>query len=241
MAKRDCQLDSCRRELDQRTRLDLDNFDYWFLPVVNPDGYEYTHRVDRLWRKTRSQNSGICFALNGMGRGDGVDPNRNYPFHWMEAGASSFACSETYAGPRPLSEPETRALAQVLEQNKARIVMYVSFHSFSQLILAPYGYGRVLPDNFGELQRVANQWIQSVAKLRGTDYEFGTSAIKLYPAAGGSDDFAHGVAGIKLAYTIELPDKGRNHFLLPPSEIIPVGQEAIIGLRAMSDAALKSV
>lgn len=30
-----------------------DNLDWYFLPVVNPDGYEYTWTNDRLWRRTR--------------------------------------------------------------------------------------------------------------------------------------------------------------------------------------------
>lgn len=239
MSRQECKSEFCRKEVNNRTELNLENFDYWFVPVVNPDGYDYTHTHDRLWRKTLSCNSGVCFTLPGYGSCDGVDPNRNYPFHWMESGASSYSCSQTYAGPKPLSEPETAALAKVLNENKGRIIMYVSFHSFSQLILAPYGHRRVYPDNYAELKIVANKWIESVAKLRSTDYEFGTSAIKLYPASGGSDDYAHGALGIKLAFTIELPDKGRSNFLLPPSEIIPVGQEAVIGLRAMSDAALR--
>lgn len=31
----------------------LDKLDWYILPVVNPDGYEYTRTGDRLWRKTR--------------------------------------------------------------------------------------------------------------------------------------------------------------------------------------------
>lgn len=34
----------------------LDNSDWMILPVVNPDGYEFTHTGDRLWRKTRSNH-----------------------------------------------------------------------------------------------------------------------------------------------------------------------------------------
>lgn len=43
----------------------------------------------------------------------------------------------------------------------------------------------------------------------------GSSATTLYPAAGGSDDWAKGIAGIKYSYTIEMGDTGRYGFVLP--------------------------
>lgn len=42
--------------------------DWYFLAVVNPDGYEYSHVRDRLWRKNRAK-TGICA---------GTDLNRNF-------------------------------------------------------------------------------------------------------------------------------------------------------------------
>ena len=33
----------------------LDRFNVYILPVVNPDGYEYSRNHDRMWRKTRSR------------------------------------------------------------------------------------------------------------------------------------------------------------------------------------------
>lgn len=35
----------------------LEMSDWAILPVVNPDGYEYSHTTDRLWRKTRSNHA----------------------------------------------------------------------------------------------------------------------------------------------------------------------------------------
>lgn len=201
----------------------VDRFEFWFVPAVNPDGYDYSHSTDRLWRKTRS-GSYVC---------SGVDPNRNYPFHWGESGASPQKCDETYAGPKPLSEPETAAVAQVIASNKDRIKAYISLHSYGQFVLAPYGYTRRLPEHYGEMSRAARAWLQAVERFSGTRYQFGASSIVLYPAAGGSDDYAYGSADIKYSYTIELPDKGRRGFLLSPRDIVPVGQETVVGLHAM--------
>lgn len=204
----------------------LRDYDFWFVPVVNPDGYVYTHTTDRLWRKTRSKTS-YCV---------GVDPNRNYPFHWGESGSSSYSCSETYAGPRALSEPECRTLANILDENSNNIKAYLTLHAYSQLMLAPFGHDRIYPENYNELSRVAQAGINAIAAVRGTKYQFGTSAMLLYPASGGSDDYAYGQADIKIAYTIELPDSGRYGFLLPPSEILPVGQETVLGISAMIES-----
>ena len=59
----------------------LDNINWYFLPSANPDGYAYTFDTDRLWRKTRSPQSGGCY---------GVDPNRNWDFHWGGSLCSEF-------------------------------------------------------------------------------------------------------------------------------------------------------
>ena len=56
----------------------LDTRELWFMPVANPDGYQYTFDVERLWRKNLRDN-------NGDGQitvGDGVDLNRNYDERW---------------------------------------------------------------------------------------------------------------------------------------------------------------
>lgn len=59
------------------------------------------------------------------------------------------------------------------------------------------------------------------------DYTVGPSGKTLYPAAGGSDDWARAVMNIKYAYTIELRDKGRFGFNLPAAQIISTGQETM--------------
>lgn len=101
--------------------------DWYILPVLNPDGYEYSHTVDRLWRKTRSTPelaSGRLFAKRSPCHG--VDLNRNWKFNWGDRkGASDDPCKETYAGPRPFSEPEARAAADFILGRKERIQVRV--------------------------------------------------------------------------------------------------------------------
>lgn len=63
---------------DPNVRYLVDTFDFHILPSANPDGYEYTHKSDRMWRKTRSS----CTNCRQNSRCRGVDPNRNWSFHW---------------------------------------------------------------------------------------------------------------------------------------------------------------
>lgn len=223
-------IENKQKRLAKSIKEKLDDFDFWFMPVVNPDGYEYSHVTDRVWRKTRSKSS-FC---------TGVDPNRNYPHHWSESGVSTFSCSQIYPGPKPLSEPETAALAETLMNNKHLIKMYISLHAYSQMILTPYGYDRVYPANYEELSMVAMAGKNAIQSVRSIQYKYGPSSILLYPAAGGSDDFAHGNCDIRFSYTMELPDTGDYGFLLPAEHIIPVGEETVFGLTAMIDA-MKSI
>merc|ERR1719339_747813 len=67
----------------------LDKINWYFLPCANPDGYSYSWETDRMWRKTRSPQGG-CF---------GVDPNRNWDYHWGETGVSSNPCSPSLSCP----------------------------------------------------------------------------------------------------------------------------------------------
>jgi carboxypeptidase A4 len=79
-----------------------DNLDFYIVPVVNPDGYEYTHSGMRLWRKNRKDPQ--------LGRCAGTDLNRNFGYKWGGAGSSKDRCQEIYAGSAPFSEPETQAI-----------------------------------------------------------------------------------------------------------------------------------
>ena len=82
----------------------LNTVDIYFMPVANPDGYEYTWNFVRTWRKNRRVNAGSnnCF---------GVDLNRNWDFEWDAPGHSKDPCSDLYRGPSPFSEPEPQAIA----------------------------------------------------------------------------------------------------------------------------------
>uniref|UniRef100_A0A182J874 Zinc carboxypeptidase A 1 n=1 Tax=Anopheles atroparvus TaxID=41427 RepID=A0A182J874_ANOAO len=208
---------------DPQVRAIAEKFDWYVFPNVNPDGYVHTFDVDRLWRKTRKQYGLFCF---------GADPNRNWDFHWAEQGTSNNACADTYAGPSAFSEVETKAMAAFVDSLKGKLGAYIAFHSYSQLLLFPYGHTAEHSPNHKDLDEIAEATVQSLAKRYGTQYEYGNVYDAIYPASGSSVDWGYGVQDIKIAYTYELrPDSGSwNGFILPPREIVPTGEETLDSL-----------
>ena len=119
----------------------LDNFNVIVLPIINIDGYAYTWASDgdRMWRKTRTPNPNAACV--------GTDANRNFGFHWGEAGTSDKYCSDIYHGPSPASEVEVKTLQDYICAHNDTIVGYVDLHSYSQLWMSSWSYTKdVSPD-----------------------------------------------------------------------------------------------
>ncbi|KAG5868272.1 hypothetical protein JTB14_032987 [Gonioctena quinquepunctata] len=203
------------------------NIDWYIAPLLNPDGYEYSHTVDRLWRKNRAR-SGQC---------SGTDLNRNFGYRWGGQGSSKNPCTETYGGTGPFSEPETAAVRKFITGTTAKWRAYVSFHSYGQYILYPWGYSKAVPPDYKDLEMVARQAAAAIRNVGGPSYTIGPAGNTLYPASGGSDDWAKGTMKMKYAYTIELRDNGRYGFVLPASFINPTAKEALAALRVIVKAA----
>merc|ERR1711992_74519 len=204
-----------------RTMLDIlssrKNLDWYFLPSANPDGYRKSRDDDRMWRKTTTKYDGdIC---------QGTDANRNWDFHWSETGASGDSCSQTYYGPEPFSEVENRNVRDFVSARKDRIVFYQTLHSYSQLILFPWGYTTTPAPGYDAMNDLANRGNDALFAVHGEYYEAGCIPCVLYTAAGTSLDWALGVAHIPYVYSIELRDTGLYGFILPPEQIIPTAQE----------------
>jgi len=204
----------------------LDKINWYFIPSANPDGYSWSWERDRLWRKTRSDH-GSALGCKG------VDPNRNWGFHYAESGVSHNKCSETYCGPEAFSEPETKNIRDFVQTLDPVPVLGHCFHSYSQLWLWPYGYDyNVYPENREEIEQLAIDASDALYQVHGTVFDPINSA-DLYPAAGASDDWYKGVLGTRFSFTTELRDTGRHGFVLPKDEIIPSGEEMWAGFQVV--------
>lgn len=120
----------------------VDTTELWFVPVANPDGYDFTFEPGRrLWRKNLRDNNGDGVITPG----DGVDLNRNFPTRWGydNEGSSPSPGSETYRGPSPASEPETQALDGLFAELTPEFL--VNYHSAAELLLHGIGWQVATP------------------------------------------------------------------------------------------------
>jgi hypothetical protein len=107
----------------------LSRWNIWLVPMLNVDGSNLVWTQDSWWRKN------VRLVGNRI---SGVDVNRNYPYKWSACnGSSGSESSETYRGPSAGSEAETQALSKLAES--IRPTAYLSYHSYSELVLYPYG------------------------------------------------------------------------------------------------------
>uniref|UniRef100_A0A672TKE6 Carboxypeptidase O n=1 Tax=Strigops habroptila TaxID=2489341 RepID=A0A672TKE6_STRHB len=204
----------------------LQNLDLYILPVLNVDGYIYSWETDRLWRKNRSPHmNGTCY---------GTDLNRNFNSSWGSVGVSYNCSSITFCGTGPESEPETKAVAQLIERKKSDILCYLTIHSYGQYILIPYGSTTEPPSNSEELMYVGEKAAAALTEKYGTSYEVGSTSLLLYSNSGSSRDWAH-MIGIPFTYTFELRDTGTHGFVLPADQIQPTCEETMLAVTTIID------
>ncbi|XP_073821462.1 zinc carboxypeptidase-like [Musca autumnalis] len=226
---------------DENMRQLLMNYDWIYVPIMNPDGFVYTHTVERLWRKNRkptgfSNSSGICY---------GTDLNRNFGYEWGALSAWNFnePCDHWYGGAKPDSEPEVLNLQAFINSfPEDYIRMYVPLHSYGNLILLPYGHtSDIFPPNYDQMMRIAKAFADAAKVKYGTVFKYGsTGTINLSGyVSGASKDWAYGVKKIPYTGTIELRDYGEYGFFLPPNQIKEVCEEVTDGIIAMVAAAEK--
>jgi murein tripeptide amidase MpaA len=187
---------------------------FYFIPVLNADGYEFCWTDDRYWRKNRRSNGNNRW---------GVDLNRNFSKGWGGQGSSSNPSSDTYRGPSAFSEPESNALRNYLDFIEP-VAGFIDFHSYGQYILWPWGYQTSLSPGDAWLRALGLAMKQSIFSVNAKSYTAGPSASTLYVASGITPDYAYDRFNAA-AYTIELRDTGEHGFVLPENQILPTQVE----------------
>lgn len=149
-----------------------EKYNWYMFPVTNPDGYEFSHTTNRMWRKTRSRNGLICW---------GTDPNRNWSYEWVDkrepitnSSSTDDVCWWTYSGGEPFSQIETRSFRDFLITIQDEIKIYLSFHSAAKMILAPWGYTGDKPEHFDDLMEMAAAAADRLKTVHGQEYIYGS-------------------------------------------------------------------
>jgi carboxypeptidase T len=183
----------------------LDHHEVHLMLHTNPDGRKKAE-AGLSWRKNTNQN--YCGATSNY---RGADLNRNFSYQWSCCGGSSgYQCSITYRGPSAASEPETQAVqnylrAQFPDQRGSGLSdpapddatgIYLDIHSYSELVLWPWGFTSDTAPNGTQLQTLGRKFAY------WNHYE-PQQATGLYVTDGTADDFAYGELGIA-TYTFEL-------------------------------------
>lgn len=204
-------------ETDANIRRLVNQSEVWIVPLVNPDGLEYTIHYYRYWRKNRRFNEDGSF---------GVDINRNYSYQWGydNEGSSGVPSSEVYRGSAPFSEPETQAVRDLVEGKNFRAM--ITYHSYSQVILYPWGYTEMPSSKDQLLREIAASMSQLMQPVNGRIYDYGEAGTLLYVTNGDTTDWTFGVFGMP-SYTIELPpiDELEGGFFNPEQDIRAIFSE----------------
>ena len=186
----------------------LENYQIILVPQVNPDGGHRVHEGDRWWRKNAWKQGSMVW---------GVDLNRNYPTLWSGCnGSSGSVLAQDYRGPQAASEPETQAMITLVSE--AQPVFNISYHSYSELIIYPFGCERERNPSVETFRRIAVAMAEEIRDDSGRTgtYQIGTAPELLYQADGTDLDYQWQEHNV-IAYTLEVnsrsqgfqPDFGR--------------------------------
>lgn len=197
----------------------VDNREMYFVPVVNPDGYEYNRITNPtgggMWRKNRYAQGSTVY---------GVDLNRNYGYKWAydNVGSSGTPSSETYRGPSAFSEPETQVIRDLAIAKGFK--SYINYHSYNNSIIYPWGYTNALTPDSTQYRDFAAY----MARFNG--YTYGTSYQTLaYNSNGTGRDWMYGEQIQKpkvFGFVFEVGGDG-DGFWPSQSRIIPLAQQNI--------------
>jgi len=212
---------------DPAVRRLVDAVEIWIVPMVNPDGHDFSVRVYRYWRKNRRANDDGTF---------GVDINRNYGYAWGcdNVGSSPDPGSEVFRGTTAFSEPETLAVRNlILGRNFGSLI---SYHSYSQLLMYPWGYTTLPTRQDALLHDLGSQLAGLMTAVNGRVYLCGQAGASLYLTNGDTTDWAYAVTGMP-AYTIELPpvDYLGGGFFNREEDIAPIFLENLPAMLALVD------
>jgi carboxypeptidase T len=227
---------------DSRVTGMVNSREIWIVPDINPDGGEYDIATGsyRSWRKNRQPNSGSSYV--------GTDLNRNWNYRWGCCGGSSGSTSsETYRGRAAESAPEVKVVADFVRSRvvggEQQITAGVDFHTYSELVLWPFGY--TYSDTTTGMTADDNAAFKAVGrKMAASNGYTAEQSSDLYITDGSIDDYLWGAHKI-FAYTFEMYPRSGGGGFYPPDEVIERetsrNRDAVLQLLENADCMYRSI
>jgi carboxypeptidase T len=228
---------------DSRITNMVNGREIWIIPDLNPDGGEYDIATGsyRSWRKNRQPNSGSSYV--------GTDLNRNWNYKWGCCGGSSGSTSsETYRGSAAESAPEVKVVADFVRSRivggKQQITAGIDFHTYSELVLWPFGY--TYSDTATGMTADDNAAFKAVGqKMAASNGYTAEQSSDLYITDGSIDDYLWGTQKI-FSYTFEMyPTSSSGGGFYPPDEVIERetsrNRDAVLQLLENADCMYRSI
>lgn len=169
-----------------------------------------------MWRANRQKHSNGCY---------GTDPNRNYDILWESGIGTSDQCTNSsnslYKGVSPFSAAESSAIARLVQKYNNKIKLYVTMHTYSNVILVPYAYSENAdedaPEDDEEIRSLGKSVADAIYKYNGSRYSVGTPFETIrYAASGGSFDWVKVKGGVDLTFGMEVTDES---FIFPEKQL----------------------
>ncbi|KAF1317247.1 Carboxypeptidase, partial [Globisporangium splendens] len=195
----------------------VNQYDWYFVPIVNIDGFRYTFNGNRLWRKNRRKVSGSTY---------GVDLNRNFGPQAYFGKAGDGPAAETYPGTAPLSEPETAGIYKFLKT--LPLAGALDVHAYSNLVLRPFGnQAAQAPAPYGAKLKTLGDNVKAAIEVGNTYRYTSQTAAQLYLAYGSFMDsiFLEFNKTATLSFEME-----GNDFVVDKSVIRPGGKHVFQGI-----------
>ncbi|EMD36297.1 hypothetical protein CERSUDRAFT_51898, partial [Gelatoporia subvermispora B] len=213
----------------------LESYDFYIIPVPNPDGYVYTWERDRFWYKNRqiigSNEKCVGLDMNRWGhkwKAKARSPQGQADSELSKLDAPSKGtdpCTHWYPGHRPFESPEVNNIANYITTLPG-LRAYIDLRSYGQMVSTPFSYScKKVPKDAEDQIEAALGAIRAIKAIHGTVFTTGRLCRSLYKAGGNVIDWMYAKAGIKFAYAVHLRDTGTYGFSLPPEWIRPVGEE----------------
>lgn len=144
-------------------RLLAERYEWYFVPVLNVDGYAYTWSTDRMWRKSRRPTKNVLCT--------GADLNRNWDVVFGSSSPTN-PCHSRYGGDFVFSEPEAEHLSNFLK-TVPRLVGYFAIHALGQFVMFPYAYTKERIETYDILHEIGLKGAEALTAKHGYVYEFG--------------------------------------------------------------------